>query len=76
MMAKQDIPMGAIRLELAVPGRAFVREAKRRGFKITVRSGPAEVVEETLARMGWFAQEFLANRRKCRRPGHSPSSGG
>ena len=44
MMAKQDIPTGAIPLELAVLGRAFVREVKRRGFKITERSGPVEVV--------------------------------
>lgn len=52
MMAKQDTPTGAIPLELAVPGRAFVREAKRRGFKITERSRPAAVVEEALAHMG------------------------
>jgi lysine 6-dehydrogenase len=52
MMAKHDIPTGAIPLELAVPGRAFVREAKRRGFKISERSGPAEVVEEAFAQMG------------------------
>ena len=53
MMAKQEIPTGSIPLELAVPGRAFVREAKRRGFKITERSGPAEVVvEEAFALMG------------------------
>ena len=36
-------------LELAVPGRAFVNEAKRRGFKITERCGPVEVVEEACA---------------------------
>jgi len=52
MMAKQEIPTGAIPLELAVPGRAFVREAKRRGFKITERCGPAEVVEEAFVHMG------------------------
>lgn len=52
MMAKQDTPMGATPLELAVPGGAFVREAKRRGFKITERTGPAGVVEEAPARMG------------------------
>ena len=52
MMAKQDIPTGTIPLGLAGPGRALVREAKRRGFKTTVHSGPAEVVEETLAQMG------------------------
>ena len=53
MMAKHNIPTGAIPLELAVPGRAFVREAKKRGFKITERSGPVEVVvEEAFALMG------------------------
>ena len=54
MMAKQDIPTGAMPLELAVPGRAFVREAKRRGFKITERSGPTSDVvgEEAFAVMG------------------------
>ncbi len=52
MMAKQDTPTGAIPLELAVPGRAFVSEAKRRGFKITELSGPAAVVEEEFAHMG------------------------
>lgn len=52
MMAKQDTPMGATPLELAVPGGAFVREAKRRGFKITERTGPAGVVEKAPARMG------------------------
>src|SRR5208337_1446859 len=52
MMAKQETPMGAIPLELAVPGGAFVREAKRRGFKITERTGPAGVVEKAPARMG------------------------
>lgn len=52
MMAKQETPMGATPLELAVPGGAFVREAKRRGFKITERTGPAGVVEKAPARMG------------------------
>lgn len=52
MMAKHETPTGSIPLELAVPGRAFVREAKRRGFKITERSGPAKVVEEAFAQMG------------------------
>jgi lysine 6-dehydrogenase len=51
MMAKKGIPTGSIPLELAVPGRAFVREAKKRGFKITERVGSAEVVEEALAHM-------------------------
>lgn len=52
MMAKQDIPTGSMPLELAVPGRAFVTEAKKRGFKITERTGPVEVVEEAFAKMG------------------------
>ena len=52
MVAKQEIPLGAIPLELAVPGRAFVREAKRRGFKITERIGPVGIAEETYAVMG------------------------
>jgi len=53
MIAKHNIPTGAIPLELAVPARAFVREAKKRGFKITERTGPAEaVVEEEFAVMG------------------------
>ncbi|MGA8492329.1 MAG: saccharopine dehydrogenase C-terminal domain-containing protein [Terriglobales bacterium] len=52
MIAKQEISVGAIPLELAVPGRAFVREAKRRGFDITERCGPVEKVEEAYARMG------------------------
>ena len=52
MVAKQEIPTGAIPLELAVPARAFVREAKRRGLKITERSAPVKVVEEAFALMG------------------------
>ena len=53
MIAKHNIPTGAIPLELAVPARAFVREAKKRGFKITERIAPAEpVVEEEFAVMG------------------------
>jgi lysine 6-dehydrogenase len=52
MMAKQQIPTGSIPLELAVPARAFVREAKKRGFNITERTGSVEVVEEALATMG------------------------
>jgi lysine 6-dehydrogenase len=39
MLAKGEIPIGSIPLELAVPGDAFVREAKKRGFKITERMG-------------------------------------
>ena len=51
MIAKRQIPTGSIPLELAVPGRAFVREARKRGFNITERSGPTEVVEEAFALM-------------------------
>lgn len=49
MMANQETPKGSIPLELAVPGWAFVREARRRGFKITERCGPIEVVEDACA---------------------------
>jgi lysine 6-dehydrogenase len=35
MMAQGQTPVGAVPLELAVPGDAFVREARRRGFKVT-----------------------------------------
>lgn len=35
MIAKGEIPAGSVPLELAVPGSAFVREARKRGFKIT-----------------------------------------
>ena len=35
MMAKGEIPAGSLPLELAVPGEAFVKQARRRGFKIT-----------------------------------------
>jgi lysine 6-dehydrogenase len=52
MMAKHQIPTGAIPLELAVPGRAFVREAQRRGFNVTERCGPAEAFQEALAQVG------------------------
>ena len=34
MMAKGEIPAGSMPLELAVPGEAFVKEARKRGFKI------------------------------------------
>ena len=53
MIARHNIPTGAIPLELAVPAGSFVREAKKRGFKITERTVPAEpVVEEEFAVMG------------------------
>jgi lysine 6-dehydrogenase len=35
MMAKSEVPLGSTPLELAVPGDAFVREGKKRGFKVT-----------------------------------------
>jgi lysine 6-dehydrogenase len=35
MMAREATPIGSVPLEIAVPGDAFVREARRRGFKIT-----------------------------------------
>lgn len=35
MMARGETPVGCIPLELAVPGASFVREARKRGFKIT-----------------------------------------
>ena len=35
MIAQGEVPAGSIPLELAVPGGAFVREARKRGFKIT-----------------------------------------
>jgi lysine 6-dehydrogenase len=38
MMAKGETPIGSIPLELAVPGDAFVREGRKRGFKITENS--------------------------------------
>ena len=35
MMARGEIRVGSLPVELAVPGDAFVREARRRGFRIT-----------------------------------------
>lgn len=35
MMARGETPIGSIPLEIAVPGNTFVREARKRGFKIT-----------------------------------------
>ena len=37
MMAKGEVAIGATPLELAVPGDAFVREGRKRGFQITER---------------------------------------
>jgi len=41
LMAQGQTPVGSVPLELAVPGDAFVREARRRGFNITERVSPA-----------------------------------
>lgn len=49
MMAREDTPKGSIPLELAVPGKAFVIEAGKRGIKITESVGPIEVIEEACA---------------------------
>jgi lysine 6-dehydrogenase len=49
MMARQDTPVGSTPLELAVPAKAFVNEARKRGFKITQQAGPIEVIEEACA---------------------------
>ncbi|MGD0224492.1 MAG: saccharopine dehydrogenase C-terminal domain-containing protein [Terriglobia bacterium] len=35
MMARKETPLGALPLEVAVPGDAFVRHARKRGFQIT-----------------------------------------
>jgi len=34
MMARGETPLGSLPMEVAVPGHAFVREARRRGFRI------------------------------------------
>jgi lysine 6-dehydrogenase len=39
MMAKGEVAVGAAPLELAVPGGAFVREGRKRGFTITEQFG-------------------------------------
>ncbi len=43
MIAHKQIPAGAVPLELALPGHEFVKEAKKRGFKITVKIPKAKV---------------------------------
>jgi lysine 6-dehydrogenase len=45
MIAQGEIPLGSIPLELAVPGESFVREARKRGFKITEEIVTAGQVE-------------------------------
>jgi lysine 6-dehydrogenase len=47
MMAKHEIPAGSIPLELAIPGEAFVREARKRGFRITEHCSSAEGIAES-----------------------------
>ncbi len=37
MVAKKETPLGSVPLELAVPGEAFVREGRKRGFRISER---------------------------------------
>jgi lysine 6-dehydrogenase len=37
MLARGETPVGAVPLEIAVPGERFVAEARRRGFSITTR---------------------------------------
>jgi len=39
MMARGETPIGAVPLELAVPGDSFVREARKRGFRISEKVG-------------------------------------
>jgi len=51
MMAKEEIPVGSMPLELAVPAEAFVREARIRGFHITEQTRVAGVTEEAHAYM-------------------------
>ena len=41
LMAQGRTPLGSVPLELGVPGDAFVREARRRGFDLTERVSPA-----------------------------------
>jgi lysine 6-dehydrogenase len=40
MLARRETPLGSVPLEVAVPGDAFVREAEKRGFAISVRYDP------------------------------------
>ena len=42
MMARGETPLGAVPLELAVGGEAFVREARLRGFDITEKISPLQ----------------------------------
>jgi len=51
MMAKGEIPAGSIPLELAVPGAAFVREARKRGISVTERIRITQAAEEKQAQV-------------------------
>jgi len=51
MMAKGEIAAGSLPLELAVPGEPFVREARKRGFKISERIITSSEVEQLQAEM-------------------------
>jgi hypothetical protein len=37
MIARGETPAGSLPVEVAIPGDAFVREARRRGFRIAER---------------------------------------
>ena len=41
LIARGQTPVGSIPLELAVPGKLFVGEARRRGFQFTEHLSPA-----------------------------------
>jgi lysine 6-dehydrogenase len=41
LLARKKTPVGSVPLEIAVPGEAFVEEARRRGFNITASVSPA-----------------------------------
>jgi lysine 6-dehydrogenase len=51
MMAKGEIAAGSLPLEIAVPGEPFVREARKRGFKISERIVTSSEVEQLQAEM-------------------------
>src|SRR5579862_7258664 len=45
MIAKGEIPHGSVPLELAVPGEAFVRQARKRGFQVREEILSAAAIE-------------------------------
>lgn len=49
MMAKGEVPLGSLPLELAVPGEPFVREARRRGIKVREEMVDVSKMEPQLA---------------------------